>query len=305
MASHLKEWLLQIRFSIFVLVVALPGAVYTDKIREYEIPGEACGSVVELGDQYKVFSKLKDGTYIPNTDCSITFRTNDYDRWYIRVTGFNIDFTNRCNEDKLLIYNIGAVQDLVIETDYGLCGYTKSLPNYYYTKNDTVKVQFVTNNANTGGRNFTGFELLLTPFNDYKEGAHCDGFRCKMSKKCIPNDAFCNGEYQCDDYVSDEPTGCVANNRPWKNTNSTNPTPTRPVKNSKNHSNEDAFYGGGAVYGAQMPFTASTPTRPVKNADSNNPKNEGNSATKNAFISGFILHTAWIFSGKITQLISD
>ncbi|XP_072024425.1 uncharacterized protein [Amphiura filiformis] len=244
MASHLREWLsiLQTVLSVLVFIVALPCAVYADKIKEYEMPGETCGGVVEMFDQYKVFSKLKDGTYVPDTDCSITFRTHDYDRWYIRVTGFNIDFTNRCNEDKLLIYNIEKeVQDLVIETDYGLCGTTKSLPNYYYTKNDTVKVQFVTNNANTNNKNFTGFELLITPFKDYKEGAYCDaddGFRCKLSKKCIPKDAFCNGEYQCED-ASDEPTGCVSH------------------------------------------------------------------ASKSAFISGLVLHMAWILSWQITRLISD
>ncbi len=135
------------------------------------MPSDSCGQTITTGDQWKVISKLEDGTYLPDTNCNISFKTGDYERFYIRVTGFNIEESRRCEGDRLFIYNIveedGQLnKNNVVEFPFGLCGETKSLPNYYYTKNDTVMVEFITDGTNA--KQFTGFELLLTPYNEYK-----------------------------------------------------------------------------------------------------------------------------------------
>ncbi|XP_041457323.1 low-density lipoprotein receptor-related protein 12-like [Lytechinus variegatus] len=184
------------------------------------MPSETCGYTVDLGDQYKVTSRgtgqgqpppeitsSDDGavTYVPsyddNVDCQIHFRTSGNKTFFIRITHFNLELSNQCENDALVMYDgASSSDDLELAKK---CGETLSLPNYFYSRGPDLTVRFKTNNLNNS---FTGFVMLITPYWLPGEGENCteDEIACKLSGKCFTKDAYCNNLNQCED-SSDEP----------------------------------------------------------------------------------------------------
>ena len=143
-----------------------------------EMPGEACDGTITMGDQFKAVSKMmgspgyENNTYGVGVNCPITFIAKTNQKFFIRITEFNLEESTKCTKDSLALYD-GPMRnnDFVFSTtNGGICGPTKSLPNYYYTATNEVTVKFISDGENEGqeinneGRPYQGFELLLTPY---------------------------------------------------------------------------------------------------------------------------------------------
>ncbi|XP_077983476.1 uncharacterized protein LOC144438295 [Glandiceps talaboti] len=175
---------------------------------EYVTPGEQCnGFIIEIGDQYHVSAQLQDGHYMASVDCIISFRShNPDDKMFVRILRMDIDFTSRCTADGLYIYD-GTTMDsnLLNANDYGICGDSLSLPNYYKTTSNEVGIRFVSDDQSNDG---IGFELVVTPYYEVETEEECvNGFKCLSDTKCMSKDVECNGKTQCAD-GSDEPSYC-------------------------------------------------------------------------------------------------
>ncbi|PIK55447.1 hypothetical protein BSL78_07607, partial [Apostichopus japonicus] len=170
------------------------------------IPGEACGGgyIIGTGDQYEVHAAVEEttGHYLPNVSCSLQFRTENYEAFFIRIIKFNVESSRSCENDALFLYDgVEDPEKLMTETTHGLCGESLSLPNYFTTTAGDLTIKFRTDYANEAG----GFTMFVTPFSKNEE---CDGgFQCLKDKKCMTPDAKCNGANQCKD-GSDEPKNC-------------------------------------------------------------------------------------------------
>lgn len=166
------------------------------------MPGEACGYIIELGDQYRVTTDTIEGgeEYLSNVSCSMKFRTKSNHAFFIRISKFNLETSNKCANDVLMLYDgPDEKSDPMTVNDYGLCGQTLGLPNYFQTSSKDFTLNFRTDGANQ----YLGFELYITPFTT---NTSCeDGLKC--DKICVTKDAKCNGYHQCKD-GSDEPEGC-------------------------------------------------------------------------------------------------
>ena len=137
-----------------------------------EIPGPFCDNdnIITYGDQYKVVSKMQNNTYVPNVNCSITFRGEEEQKMLLRIINFSLDiYTPQCKGgDKLIFYdgNEGPEENILMEE----CGQSKSLPNYYQTESNAVTVRFISNDKNDPPKegHTPGFSVLVTPYYDAK-----------------------------------------------------------------------------------------------------------------------------------------
>ncbi|XP_038070361.1 uncharacterized protein LOC119739466 [Patiria miniata] len=209
--SSISRWSSAISFLILIVLTAVGEGTSP---KQFTMPGETCGYIVDNGDQFKVVSQQiqlgdepEQTSYLANVSCTITFRTQRGKRNFLRLSSFEVETSRFCSRDGLYLYDGGreATDKLLSANKHALCGTTLSLPNYFVSTGHEVTLKFVTDGSNNS---FRGFTVLITPF---AENEDCDGFICHMTKRCITKEASCNKEYQCED-GSDEPPNCHLRN---------------------------------------------------------------------------------------------